>query len=51
MTRDKKIFIDLRCGKGCTDELEKLDRDDSNLTITINLKAAMTRKIRLHVIG
>ena len=48
---DEKIFINLRRGRGYTDKLEKLNRDDTNLTITINLKAAATRKMRLHVIG
>ena len=33
--------------KGYTGELKKLNRDDSNLSITITLKAAVTRKIRL----
>ena len=50
-TADEKIFIDLRRGKVYTDELEKLHKDDSNLKITINLKAARTREMRLHVIG
>ena len=48
---DEKIFINLRRGRGYTDKLGKLNRDDTNLTITINLKAAATRKMRLHVIG
>ena len=50
-TADEKIFIDLRRGKVYTDELEKLHKDDSNLKITINLKVARTREMRLHVIG
>lgn len=48
---DEKIFINLRRGREYTDKLEKLNRDDTNLTITINLKAAATRKMRSHVIG
>ena len=51
MTADRKIFIDLRRGKGYTDEFEKLNRDDSDLTITINLQAAATRKMRLRMIS
>ena len=43
---DEKIFINLRRGRRYTDKLEKLNRDDTNLTITINLKAAATRKMR-----
>ena len=37
---DEKIFIDLRRGKGYTNEIEKLNWDDIYLTITIKLKAA-----------
>ena len=48
---DEKIFIDLRRRKGWTNETEKLNRDDSNLTITIKLKAAAAEKMRLHVTG
>ena len=47
---DEKIFTDLRRGKGYTDELENLNRDDSDLTITINIKATGTRKMRLYMI-
>ena len=35
--------------KGYTDELKKLNRDDSDLSITTTLKAAVTRKIRLRM--
>ena len=48
---DEKIFIDLRRGKGYTNEIERLNRDDSNLPVTITLKAAATQKFRLHVTG
>ena len=44
---DEKIFIDLRCRKGYTNEIEKLNKDDSDLTITIQLKTAATKKMRL----
>ena len=50
-TADEKTFIDLRRRKVYTDELEKSHKDDSNLKITINLKAARARKMRLQVIG
>ena len=36
---NQKIFINLRRGKGYTNEIENLNRDDSDLTITIHLKA------------
>ena len=48
---DEKIFIDLRRGKGYTDEIEKLNRDDSNLSVTITLKNAAAKKMRLRVTG
>ena len=39
----------MRRSKGCKDELEKLARNDSNLTLTltIKLKAAAPKKLRL----
>ena len=37
----------MRRSKGCKDELEKLTRNDSNLTLTIKLKAAAPKKLRL----
>ena len=46
---DKKIFIDLRCGKGYTNKIKKLNRDDSDLTVTIQLKVPAEKKIRLRV--
>lgn len=48
---DEKMFIDLRRGKCYTGELEKINRDDSDLTITVTLKATTTKKTRLHVTG
>ena len=41
---DKKVFIDLRRGKGYTNKIKKLNRDDDDLTITIQLKTAATKK-------
>ena len=41
---DEKIFIDLRRGKGYTNEIEKLNRDDSDLKITIKLKPAAAKR-------
>ena len=51
MSSNKKIFIDLRRGKGYTNKIEKLNRDDSDLTITIKLKVVATKKMRLRVTG
>ena len=35
---DDRILIDMRRGKGYTDELEKLNRDDSGIAVTVALK-------------
>ena len=41
---DEKIFINLRCKKGYTNELKNISRDDSDLSITITLKAVTIQK-------
>ena len=41
---DGKIFIDLRHRKGYTNQIEKLNRDDSDLTITVQLKVLSEKK-------
>ena len=48
---DEKLYIDLRRIKGYTDKLEKLTRDNSDLTLTVKLKAAATKILRLRVTG
>ena len=48
---DEKLFIDLRRSKGYTNELIKLSRDDSDITLTINFKDAATQRMRLRVTG
>ena len=48
---DKKRFIDLRRRKGYTNEIGKLNRDDSDFTITIQLKVPGEKKMILHVTG
>ena len=48
---DEKLFIDLRRGRGYTRELEKIVRNDSSLTMTITLKTAAVKKMRLIVVG
>ena len=37
--------------KGYTDELEKLNRDDSGRAVTIGLKEAAAKKLRLRITG
>ena len=48
---DEKLCVDLRRGRGYTSELEKVVRNDSPLTLTITLRAAATKKMRLRVVG
>ena len=45
------MYIDITRSKGFTGEFEIVNRDDSDLTITVDLKAAATKKMRLHVTG
>ena len=48
---DERVYIDIRCSKGFTGELERVNRDDSDLTVTVDLKAAATKKMRLRITG
>ena len=48
---DKCIYIDIRQSKGYMGEFERVNPDDSDLSITINLKTAAAKKMRLHVTG
>ena len=41
----------MRRSKGYADELEKLTRNDSDVSITVKLKAAATKKLRLKIVG
>ena len=47
----EKLYPDLRRFKGYTNELESFIRDDSKLTLTVKLKDAATKTMRLRVIG
>ena len=48
---DERVNINIRQSKGYTSEFERVNRDDSNLSITINLKAATAKKMRLRMTG
>ena len=48
---DERVYIDLRRGKGFTGEFERVNRDDSDLTVVIDLKAAATSKLRIYCTG
>ena len=41
---NERLYIDMRHSKGYTDELEKLTRDDGDVTVTIKLKKAAEKK-------
>ena len=44
---DDRIWIDMIRSKGYTDELEKINRDDSGIALIIGFKKATTGKSRL----
>ena len=48
---DDRIYIDMRRSKGYTDELEKINRDDSGIALTISLKEAAPQKLRFRITG
>ena len=48
---DERVYIDIRRSKGYTGKFERVNRDDSDLVVTVDLKAAATKKMRLYVIG
>ena len=41
----------MRRSKGYTDKLQKLNRDDRSLAVTIGLKEAAAKKLRLRITG
>ena len=48
---DERVYIDIRKSKGYTGEFERVNRDDSDLVVTIDLKVAATKKMRVYVTG
>ena len=48
---DERVYIDIRRSKGYTGEFERINRGDSNLSVTIDLKAATAKKMILRVMG
>ena len=48
---DERFFLDLRRGQGYTGELEKISRNNSNLSLTVTFKHDPQKKMRLRVIG
>ena len=43
------IYLDLRASSGCTNKAEKLEKNDSKINLSILLKVAATKKLRLRV--
>ena len=48
---DEKLYVDIRRGRGFSNELERIVRNDSSLTLTITLKNVAVKKMRLRVVG
>ena len=48
---DDRIYVDMRRSNVFNDELEKLNRDSSGLDVTIGLKEAAPKKLRLKITG
>ena len=48
---DDRIWIYMRRSRGYTDELEKINRDDSDLAVVIGFKEAVAKKLRLRIVG
>ena len=48
---DERIYLNLTASGGCTNEMEKLERNDSKTTLYITLKSAATKKLRLRIWG
>ena len=46
---DERIYLDLRASSGYTKKAEKLEGNDSGITLQILLKAAVSKKLRLRV--
>ena len=48
---DERLYVDLRRGRGYSNELERIVRNDSSLKLTVTLKKAAAYKYRLRVVG
>ena len=48
---DEKLYADLRTGREYSNELERIVRNDSSLTLTVTLQNAAVKKYRLRVVG
>ena len=48
---DDRVWIEMKRSKGYTDELEKINRDDSSIALIIGFEKGATRKFRLRITG
>ena len=48
---DERLYIDLRQGKGHTGEFERVNCDDSDFAVNIELKNPATKNMRLCITG
>ena len=48
---DECVYMDIRQSKGYIGEFKRVNWDDSNLSVTVDLKAAAAKKMRLFVTG
>ena len=48
---NEKMFIDMRCSKGYTDDLEELSINDADIYLTIFLPKVAEKKMRLKVLA
>ena len=48
---NERIYIDMRRSKRYTDELEKINHDDSGIALNIKLKKAAAKKLRFRITG
>ena len=46
---DERLYLDVRASSGYVKEAEKLERNDSQISLQILLKEAATKKLRLIV--
>ena len=46
---DESLYIDMGKSKGCTNELEKLMHNERGVSLSLKLKVAATKKMRLKI--
>ena len=47
---DESLYFDMRKSKGCTNELEKLTHHEKGVSLSLKLKVATTKKMRLRIL-